>query len=265
MRRLLMAVAVIVAVVMVAGMASATLLGIAQYTGNRPDVKYDNKGRLVYDASSDLLEFQNSVDELIRLPGGTEVTITDEDDYDPVVGFGLAIYVDENGNFTHGVTGHTYSWKDLDNALPEYTSDYDMVEVLLRGTITVAGHTYNTDPNNTGTDTPILLLGADVQAFGWESRGVGDNAVDFLFGPVDGEWVDDGIWPTSPPTGAYALIGGDVDNMYGVHVIDFSQNFYLENKGGDKLPTPEPTTLLLLGSGLIGLAGLGRRKFKKGS
>jgi len=247
-----MAVAVIVAVVMAVGTASATLLGIAQYTGNRPDVKFDDWGRLVYNASSDLLELQNSVDEIIRLPDGTGVTITDTGDYDPVVGFGLAIYVDENGNFTSGVTNHTYSW-DLTGTSSSYsgsyTSDYDMVEVLLQGEITVAGHTYTASASN-----PVLLLAADVDAFGWENYS-DTSQVDFLFGPVAGAWVDDGIWPTSPPTGAYAMIGG---------TLDWSNGFDLENKGGDKMPTPEPTTLLLLGTGLIGLAGIGRRKFKKG-
>ena len=33
--------------------------------------------------------------------------------------------------------------------------------------------------------------------------------------------------------------------------------------GNDVSPAPEPATLVLLGTGLVGLAGLGRKKFKK--
>ncbi len=34
-------------------------------------------------------------------------------------------------------------------------------------------------------------------------------------------------------------------------------------KGNDVSPVPEPATLILLGSGLVGLAAFGRKKFKK--
>ena len=48
------------------------------------------------------------------------------------------------------------------------------------------------------------------------------------------------------------------------------RNFWLQNGaishvglGGPTAPIPEPATMLLLGTGIIGLAGIGRKRFKK--
>jgi len=241
---LVMAVA---AVFLVAGSAAATLIGIGEYVGSTPDVKYDNLGRAIYGASSDLFQIYNSVDELIRLPGGSVVTLTNEYDYDPIVGFGLAISVDENGNLTGGVSNYNHSWNLGGSYSGTYNSDYDMVEVLLRGKVEVAGNTYD------ASSAPVLLLGAEVNQFGWENFASNLAQVDFLFGPVAGAWVNDAIWPTNLPTGAFADLAGS---------LDWTKNFNIENKGGDKYPVPEPATVLLMGAGL-GLLGLGALRRKK--
>lgn len=93
------------------------------------------------------------------------------------------------------------------------------------------------------------------QYYNWFSGGVGDNiSVGFDeqgrpeftgvdFGPGFGKFYDDGGYQR---TSYWAF---DVLNV-------------AEAEGGPG-PIPEPTTMLLLGSGLIGLAGFGRKKFFK--
>ena len=51
-----------------------------------------------------------------------------------------------------------------------------------------------------------------------------------------------------------------------IHEIYFATEAndpFIDGFAGSDLPVPEPATVLLLGSGLIGLAGFGRKKFKK--
>jgi hypothetical protein len=57
-------------------------------------------------------------------------------------------------------------------------------------------------------------------------------------------------------TGSISIFGGDNE---GDEDVDYTQQFTINVVGGQN-PIPEPTTMLLLGSGLAGAAALRRRR-----
>jgi len=206
---------------MIVGTASAELLGIkGSYEGNRPDILFNNTGVITYDADTNLFTL-TATDDKIVLPDGTVYWLSGPGFTTTLT---LQIYVDESGNLTGGVTG------------------YDMVEKVTNGSVTIAGHTFNAGD---------VLLQAEVKAFGWGTAG-GVPAFDFLFDTISGGLVDQRLWPSTPSTAAWV----ETEN----ESYSWTSNFELGNAKGDKMVTPVPPTLLLLGSGLLGFILFNRRK-----
>ena len=104
----------------------------------------------------------------------------------------------------------------------------------------------------------------------WDEGGSGHAITVWGFDTVDDEYTS--LWITdSDDYAGYDVLTevslGLVDNMW--YLTDYSDgNYWIGIVSGleqASVPVPEPATMLLIGSGLIGLAGLGRKKLFKRS
>jgi len=222
MKRLLMLMAVLMALLMVVGTASAALIGLKGQLGY-PDIMFDNTGKINYTANNGSFVLDADDWKIAYADGSV--------DYLTGPGFmtDIKIYltVDKNGNLVNG----TMEEKVISGyvELKKYNKTYGAGTTLLAGTVV---------------------------AFGWGESGSELGHFDFLIDSLSGALVEDGIWPNDRPTGIVA----DAETLHGWSG-SWECDFTLDKVKGDKAPVvPIPTTILLLGSGLLGFILLNRRR-----
>lgn len=204
---------------------NAKLLGLEPIVGSSfPDINFDNTGIIEYDSGSN--KFELTADDLKYAYSLTKSDFISGDD--GVAKIKIELIIDENGDLVSGTMKEYVDW----------------------GMVTIGDNTYN--------QSDILLQG-QVTAFGW-GEGTGGEALgdfDFLV-DIDGDvskLVSDNLWPDSIPTGIVA----DAESI-GTWNGNWNEDFSMSKVKGDKAPVPEPGTLWLIGTGLVGLGIFLRRR-----
>src|SRR5579863_770880 len=129
----------------------------------------------------------------------------------------------------------------------------------LLGSATVTGDGSATEGFQFASITPIELLAG--QTYTISAATNGDNYA-ITSGGTPGQGFTKGSGFDYLAHVEAECSGSDAcfpSNNYGTSFADFGANFTYT--GGGNSPVPEPSTFLMLGSGLAGLAGIVRRKF----
>lgn len=158
---------------------------------------------------------------------------------------GNAIYEDLGDGFTQ-VGGLEYTFKVV-FALKDAEMNYLQVE-FENDVFRSVSAAYNYDPSDWSTSAANTRDSLYALSFAGSTIGAGETLsfdVDVIMYTV--ALTDSGIWNEGQ---VWAQSWASRDTWNGID-------------GGSTAPVPEPATMLLLGTGLVGLAGIGRKKFFK--
>ncbi|MBC2736573.1 MAG: PEP-CTERM sorting domain-containing protein [Desulfobacteraceae bacterium] len=135
------------------------------------------------------------------------------------------------------------------DAIVTTSEDYLTSDLTLGNTFTF-DYWWEMETEPTDWNMDILFFnGTEWETFGWALN----------FDGSSDEWQTASYWV--PPWAR----GENVQMMFSL--LDWGQvtdpTVYLRNIGSNSAPVPEPSTIVLMGLGLVGLAGLGRKRMKR--